>query len=150
MTSDQIALSIHHSPLSHTHILAHTHTHAYMPFLIPRHLNNIPTTHCPDSSHWPHTPLCPASKSLPPPPRVPAPLLSAVLTGSPPPWSHRESLDALGAEGEQLLALRLSTHPVLGGLEVPPTLLAPQDRHLGTQHSTAQHTRMQPVSNNKG
>lgn len=61
---------------------------------------------------------------------------------TPPPYSliqtHLQPLDALGAEGEQLLALRLSPYPVLGRLQVPATLLAPQDRHL--QHHPASNT----------
>jgi len=41
-----------------------------------------------------------------------------------------QPLDALDAEGEELLALQLRAHPVLGRLQVPPAALAPQDRHL--------------------
>ena len=45
--------------------------------------------------------------------------------------AHLQTLDALCAEGEQLFALWLRSHPVLGWLQVSPAVLAPEYSHLG-------------------
>lgn len=61
-----------------------------------------------------------------------------------------QSLDAFDAESEKLLGFQLCSHPVLRWLQIPITLLAPQNSDLLLYWSSDVHLRPDAVDTHIG